>query len=67
MESNNYNRISATGLKSLEIDEIKTDKIIIDNTVIAQINFSCLTIQLCRVERKADAFSPFIPSSKLRL
>ena len=32
MESNNFNRISATGLKSIEIDEIKTDKIIIDDT-----------------------------------
>ena len=32
MESNNFNRISATGLKSIEIDELKTDKIIIDNT-----------------------------------
>ena len=32
MESNNFNRISATGLKSIEIDELKTDKIKIDNT-----------------------------------
>ena len=32
MESNNINRISATGLKSIEIDELKTDKIIIDDT-----------------------------------
>ena len=32
MESNNLNRISDTGLKSIEIDELKTDKIIIDNT-----------------------------------
>ena len=31
MESNNINRISATGLKSVEIDELTTDKIIINN------------------------------------
>ena len=27
MESNNFNRISATGLKSVELDEITTNKI----------------------------------------
>ena len=31
MESNNINRISATGLKSVEIDESTTDQIIINN------------------------------------
>ena len=31
MESNNINRISATGLKSVEIDELTTDQIIINN------------------------------------
>ena len=31
MESNNINRISATGLKSLEIDELNTQQIIINN------------------------------------
>ena len=31
MESNNINRISATGLKSIEIDELTTDQIIINN------------------------------------
>ncbi len=31
MESNNINRISATGLKSVEIDELNTSKIIINN------------------------------------
>jgi len=31
MESNNINRISATGLKSIEIDELNTPQIIINN------------------------------------
>ena len=31
MKSNNINRISATGLKSIEIDELNTSKIIINN------------------------------------
>jgi hypothetical protein len=31
MESNNVNRISATGLKSVEIDELTTDKIKIND------------------------------------
>jgi hypothetical protein len=31
MESNNINRISATGLKSVEIDELNTPQIIINN------------------------------------
>ncbi len=31
MESNNINRISATGLKSVEIDELNTGKIILNN------------------------------------
>ncbi len=31
MESNNINRISATGLKSVEIDELNKNKIIINN------------------------------------
>jgi hypothetical protein len=31
MESNNIHRISATGLKSVEIDELNTSKIIINN------------------------------------
>ena len=31
MESNNINRISATGLKSIEIDELITPQIIINN------------------------------------
>ncbi len=31
MESNSINRISATGLKSVEIDELNTPQIIIDN------------------------------------
>ncbi len=31
MESNNINRISATGLKSIEIDELNTPQIVINN------------------------------------
>jgi hypothetical protein len=31
MERNSINRISATGLKSVEIDELNTSKIIINN------------------------------------
>jgi hypothetical protein len=31
MESNNINRTSATGLNSVEIDELNTNKIIIDD------------------------------------
>ncbi len=31
MERNSINRISATGLKSVEIDELNTNKIIINN------------------------------------
>jgi hypothetical protein len=31
MESNNFYKISATGLKSVEIDELNTNKIIVNN------------------------------------